>query len=95
MQHLIAPRHRFSQLGGVEHIAFKTESVDDLEDYETVLERYGSSVERLAKDDERALGDAIRFDTPSGHVMEIYASMEKVGNGLPKYNPPPLPSFPP
>ena len=67
---------------GVEHIAFKTESVDDLEDYETVLERYGSSVERLAKDDERALGDAIRFDTPSGHVMEIYASMEKVAPAI-------------
>jgi catechol 2,3-dioxygenase len=76
---------------GIEHLAFKTESVDDLTDYETVLERYGCTVERLQPDEERALGDAIRFDSPSGHIMEIYASMEKVGNGLPKYNPPPLP----
>ena len=40
---------------------------------------------------ERAIGDAIRFDTPSGHIMEIYAKMEKVGNGLPLFNPPPMP----
>ena len=77
---------------GVEHIAFKTDTQDDLEDYETVLERYGCTVERVSSDHERALGDAIRFDTPSGHVMEIYASMEKVGNGLPMFNPPPMPA---
>ena len=79
---------------GVEHIAFKTESVDDLEGYESVLERYGCTVERLAPEEERALGDAIRFDTPSGHIMEIYAGMEKVGNGLPMFNPPPMPIRP-
>ncbi len=77
---------------GVEHVAFKTDTVDDLEDYETALERYGCDVERVKPDEERALGDAIRFDTPSGHVMEIYARMEKVGNGLPMYNPPPMPN---
>src|SRR5262249_39849650 len=58
---------------GVERVAFKTESIDDLEGYETVLERYGCSVQRLPEDEERALGDAIRFDTPSGHALEIYA----------------------
>ena len=62
-----APRY------GLEHVAFKSESIDDLEGYETTLERYGCTVERLAPDDERAMGDAIRFDSPSGHVMEIYA----------------------
>ncbi len=36
-------------------------------------------------------GDAIRFDSPTGHTMEIYAKMEKVGNGLPLFNPPPMP----
>ena len=38
---------------GVEHIAFKTDTVDDLEDYETVLERYGCDVERVKPDEER------------------------------------------
>jgi len=36
---------------GVEHIAFKTDTVDDLEDYEAVLERYGCTVERLEPDE--------------------------------------------
>ena len=76
---------------GVEHIGWKTESVEDLAGYETTLERYGCTVQRLAPESERAMGDAIRFDTPSGHIMEIYAKMEKVGNGLPLFNPPPMP----
>ena len=48
-------------------------------------------MQRLAPETERAIGDTIRFDTPSGHIMEIYAKMEKVGNGLPLFNPPPMP----
>ena len=45
----------------------------------------------LAPATERGQGDAIRFDSPSGHTMEIYAKMDKVGNGLPLFNPPPMP----
>ncbi len=33
---------------GLEHVAFKTESINDLEEYETTLERYGCTVERIA-----------------------------------------------
>ena len=76
---------------GLEHVAFKTESVDDLEGYETNLERYGCTVERVAAGTELGQGEAIRFDSPTGHTMEIYAKMEKVGNGLPLFNPPPMP----
>jgi catechol 2,3-dioxygenase len=80
-----APRY------GLEHLGFKCESVDDLEGFETALERYGCTVERLQPGDERAVGDAIRFDSPSGHIFSVYARMEKVGNGLPRFNPPPMP----
>ena len=80
-----APRY------GLEHLGFKCESVDDLEGFETALERYGCAVERLQPGDERAVGDAIRFDSPSGHIFSIYARMDKVGNGLPRFNPPPMP----
>ena len=76
---------------GLEHVAFKTESIDDLEDYETNLERYGCTVERISAGTELGQGEAIRFDSPTGHTMEIYAKMEKVGNGLPLFNPPPMP----
>jgi catechol 2,3-dioxygenase len=76
---------------GLEHVAFKTESIDDLEGYETLLERHGCTVERIAAGTELGQGEAIRFDAPTGHMMEIYAGMEKVGNGLPLFNPPPFP----
>ena len=61
---------------GLEHVAFKTESIDDLEDYETNLERYGCTVERISAGTELGQGEAIRFDSPTGHTMEIYAKME-------------------
>jgi catechol 2,3-dioxygenase len=76
---------------GLNHIGWKTESLDDLAEYETTLEKYGCTVERLAAGEEHGQGEAIRFDTPTGHVMEIYSTMERVGNGLPTHNPPPMP----
>jgi catechol 2,3-dioxygenase len=76
---------------GIEHVAFKTESVDDLEMYETKLEAYGCDVQRVDAGEELGQGAAIRFDGPTGHVMEIYAKAEKVGNGLPLFNPAPFP----
>ena len=72
---------------GIEHVAFKADDINDLERYETELEKWGSTVERIPAGTERAMGEAIRFDGPSGHIMEIYTSMEKVGNGLPLNNP--------
>ena len=79
-----APRY------GVEHIAWKCDNINDLEKYENKLEKYGCHVERIPEGDELAMGDGIRFETPSGHTMELYHQMEKVGNGLPKLNPPPV-----
>ena len=36
-------------------------------------------------------GEAIRFDAPSGHLVELVHGMEQVGNMLPLTNPPPRP----
>lgn len=78
---------RYAPRYGLDHMSFKVESPDDLADLETAAECYGCRVQRLAGHEELAQGQAIRFETPSGHVMELYAQMEKVGNGLPKTNP--------
>ena len=32
-------------------------------------------------------GDRFRFTTPTGHAMELFASKEQVGNGMPMVNP--------
>jgi catechol 2,3-dioxygenase len=36
-------------------------------------------------------GERFRFTIPTGHVMELFAEKEKVGNGLPATNPDPWP----
>lgn len=82
---------RFAPRYGLEHMSFKVETADDLEHLERALERAGVAVRRLAAGEERGQGEAIRFATPSGHEMELVARMEKVGNLLPKTNPPPEP----
>jgi catechol 2,3-dioxygenase len=77
---------------GLDHMSWKLETAADLEQIETKAERAGSRVERLAANSERAMGPAIRFETPSNHVVVLYYGMEKVGNGLPKINPGPRPA---
>ncbi len=81
-----APRY------GLDHMGWKVTELDDLERFETRAERYGCDVTRLAPGDELAMGPGIRFEAPSGHICELFHGMDKVGNGLPKTNPPPIPA---
>jgi len=48
-------------------------------------------VRRVSRDESVGQGEAIRFETPSGHHLELVHRMERVGNLLPKTNPPPEP----
>lgn len=82
---------RYAPRYGLDHMAFKVETTEDLEVLEKAAEQYGCRVHRLAPDEELAMGQGIRCVTPSGHEVELYAVMQKVGNGLPKTNPPPEP----
>lgn len=82
---------RFAPRYGLEHMSFKVERPEDLEHFERAVEAAGATVKRLAAGEELGQGEAIRFDTPSGHEMELVARLEKVGNLLPKTNPPPEP----
>ncbi len=77
---------------GVDYVAWKCESFDDLAYFEKKLENYGYHVERLDADMLKACGPGLRFETPSGHQMAIYYGMDRVGNGLSKTNPPPAPA---
>jgi catechol 2,3-dioxygenase len=76
---------------GLEHMAYKVESPDDLADLERSVEAYGCGVRRLSAREELGRGEAIRFETPTGHQLELVHEVEKVGNLLPKTNPPPAP----
>lgn len=76
---------------GLDHAMYKVESADDLDVFERRLTGYGASVRRMSAGEEPGLGEGIRFETPTGHQFELVASVEKVGNLLPKTNPPPFP----
>jgi len=82
---------RYHPRQGLEHMSFKVEEERDLEEFERSLERYGCLVRRLSTGEELGQGEAIRFETPSGHEMELVHRLERVGGVLPTVNPPPTP----
>jgi len=82
---------RYAPRYGLEHMSYKVEHERDLEELERAVEAFGAPVKRVAPGEERGQGEAIRFETPSGHLMELVHHLDKVGNLLPKTNPPPEP----
>jgi len=70
---------------GIERLGFKVESPRDLQEYEQKLRAAGVETAYIPQDIAR--GEALRFSTPSGHTVELYYQMEKVGNGMPRVNP--------
>jgi catechol 2,3-dioxygenase len=81
-----APTHGLNSFG------FKVTDAADLDHYAGRLEAAGAAVQRLEKGEwGPGHGQAIRFDLPSGHRMELVHGMEQVGNLLPRTNPPPRP----
>jgi catechol 2,3-dioxygenase len=81
---------RYYPRPGLDHMSFKVEEEADLARFESALEHYGCIVRRLSTGEERGQGQAIRFETPSGHQMELVYRVERIGGVLPKLNPPPI-----
>ncbi len=82
---------RYDPRVGIDHFSFKVEADDDLEDLERRVESYGLRVHRVSNGEEIGQGESIRFETPSGHTMELVHDVERVGNLLGKLNPDPIP----
>ena len=77
---------------GLDHMSFKVAEPGDLDFYAGRLDAAGIAVKRYAaRELGSGWGEAIRFDAPSGHVVELVHGMQKVGNMLPLTNPPPRP----
>jgi len=78
---------------GLDHMSFKVAEQQDLDYYAERIEKAGLSVKRFAAAElGPGWGEAIRFEAPSGHLVELVYGMEKVGNMLPLTNPPPRPA---
>ena len=82
---------RYDPRVGIDRFAFKVEHEDDLHDLESRIEAYGYRVRRHAKGEEVGQGESIRFETPSGHEMELVHEVEKTGGRLAKENPKVMP----
>ncbi|MDH4307112.1 MAG: catechol 2,3-dioxygenase [Acidimicrobiia bacterium] len=82
---------RYDPRTGLDRFTFKVEREDDLDDLEHRVETYGFAVHRISEGEEIGQGESIRFETPSGHEMELVYEVEKVGNALGKLNPRMLP----
>lgn len=78
---------RYDPVVGIDRFSFKVESDDDLAELEGRVEAYGAAVQRVSKGEEPGQGESVRFDTPSGHEMELVHDVVKVGGRLGKVNP--------
>ncbi|MGL5816189.1 MAG: catechol 2,3-dioxygenase [Phycicoccus sp.] len=78
---------RYDPRVGMDRYAFKVEHEDDLADLERQVETYGFHVHRVSHGEEVGQGESIRFETPSGHEMELVHDVEKVGGAVGKLDP--------
>lgn len=75
---------------GMEQMSFKVEKEDDLSTLENAVAKYGFPVSRISKGESVGQGESIRFETPSGHVMELVHDIERVGRLNGSINPKPF-----
>jgi len=80
-------RLRYAPRVGMDQMSFKVHHEDDLDDLERKVSQFGLPVERVSKGESLGQGESIRFSTPSGHVMELVADVEKVGSSRHRHQP--------
>ncbi|MCF8478851.1 MAG: catechol 2,3-dioxygenase [Rhodospirillum sp.] len=74
---------------GIDFFAFKVLDSATLDRLESDLKAYGLATERVPAGDLMETGERVRFELPSGHLIELYAEKTAVGNGLGLTNPGP------
>lgn len=72
---------------GLEVMAFKVTDDATLKNLTEKIENFGIKTEIFASNTHLATGERVRFTAPTGHVFELYAYKELVGNGMPVVNP--------
>ena len=72
---------------GMDHVAFKVRREADLDRIEGELRERLIPVTHVAAGEQLGMGRRIAFVAPTGHRIEVYATCDVVGNGLPTRNP--------
>ena len=75
----------------MDHLAFKVEKEDDLAVFEKKIEQFGCTLSRVSKGTRLAEGEAIRFELPTGHPVELYHDIVQSGTRTGTINPHPWP----
>lgn len=80
---------RRADRAGVDLIGFKVADKKTLDRLEGGLNAYGVTTERIRSGELLETGERVRFEIPTGHLVELYAEKSHVGNGIPSLNPDP------
>jgi catechol 2,3-dioxygenase len=80
---------RQSDKAGIDLFGFKVSDKATLEKLDADLRAYGVKTERVPAGEMLATGERVRFEVPTGHIIELYAEKKDVGNGLGYRNPNP------
>lgn len=80
-----------SDSSGMDHLAFKVQDIACLEKLEHNIEQFGCSISRVSNKARIGEGEAIRFQLPTGHLVELYTDIEYVGPATGSVNPHPWP----
>ena len=80
---------RQAEEAGIDFFGFKVLDDATLDDLERKLNEYGVETSRLPAGDLLETGERVRFEVPSGHMIELYAHKTDIGNGLPMQSPGP------
>ena len=80
---------READKAGVDFFAFKVADKATLDKLDGDLQAFGLKTERIPAGEMLETGERVRFEVPSGHLIELYAEKTDVGNGQSYVNPDP------
>ena len=80
---------RQSDRAGLDFFGFRVLDKATLEKLDADLQAYGLKTERIPAGEMLETGERVRFQIPSGHLIELYADKTDIGNGQAYVNPDP------
>ena len=80
---------REAESAGVDFFAFKVADRATLDKLDADLQAFGVKTERIPAGEMPETGERVRFEVPSGHLIELYAEKTDIGNGQSYVNPDP------
>ena len=72
---------REAESAGVDFFAFKVADKATLDKLDADLQAFGLKTERIPAGEMLETGERVRFEVPSGHLIELYAEKTDIGNG--------------